>query len=129
MVHLMTARKNRTGYDRDREYLTSNQLTGFRNALGTLAHLMETGDPKNYFNLESGFDNCRYLEIFRPAAHLLEEKLFEDLSRRLIDQGRSEEHTSELQSRGHLVCRLLLEKKNTKIYDPVMLENHIQMIA
>src|SRR5207253_9651388 len=29
---------------------------------------------------------------------------------------RSEEHTSELQSRGHLVCRLLLEKKkkNTK---------------
>src|SRR5690625_6486964 len=27
---------------------------------------------------------------------------------------RSEEHTSELQSRGHLVCRLLLEKKNRK---------------
>src|SRR5690625_6384603 len=26
---------------------------------------------------------------------------------------RSEEHTSELQSRGHLVCRLLLEKKKT----------------
>src|SRR5690625_6779801 len=25
---------------------------------------------------------------------------------------RSEEHTSELQSRGHIVCRLLLEKKN-----------------
>src|SRR5690625_5483698 len=28
---------------------------------------------------------------------------------------RSEEHTSELQSRGHLVCRLLLEKKNIQI--------------
>src|SRR5215510_15835552 len=27
---------------------------------------------------------------------------------------RSEEHTSELQSRGHLVCRLLLEKKKTR---------------
>src|SRR5207253_3715041 len=27
-------------------------------------------------------------------------------------EDRSEEHTSELQSRGHLVCRLLLEKKN-----------------
>src|SRR5437660_5819186 len=27
---------------------------------------------------------------------------------------RSEEHTSELQSRGHLVCRLLREKKNKK---------------
>src|SRR5690625_6237946 len=31
-----------------------------------------------------------------------------------VDTGfRSEEHTSELQSRGHLVCRLLLEKKKT----------------
>src|SRR5437660_488537 len=29
-------------------------------------------------------------------------------------EGRSEEHTSELQSRGHLVCRLLLEKKKNK---------------
>src|SRR5439155_19691002 len=29
----------------------------------------------------------------------------------LRDAQRSEEHTSELQSRGHLVCRLLLEKK------------------
>src|SRR5437870_7648855 len=28
-----------------------------------------------------------------------------------MEGGRSEEHTSELQSRGHLVCRLLLEKK------------------
>src|SRR5690625_6814843 len=28
--------------------------------------------------------------------------------------GRSEEHTSELQSRGHLVCRLLLEKKKRR---------------
>src|SRR3989442_10615514 len=28
--------------------------------------------------------------------------------------GRSEEHTSELQSRPHLVCRLLLEKKKKK---------------
>src|SRR3712207_7280654 len=32
----------------------------------------------------------------------------------VLHQGRSEEHTSELQSRQYLVCRLLLEKK--KIY-------------
>src|SRR5690625_6392613 len=32
---------------------------------------------------------------------------------------RSEEHTSELQSRGHLVCRLLLEKKNTTLTRPL----------
>src|SRR2546429_5178962 len=31
-----------------------------------------------------------------------------------LDSMRSEEHTSELQSRLHLVCRLLLEKKNPR---------------
>src|SRR3712207_8039196 len=31
---------------------------------------------------------------------------------------RSEEHTSELQSRQYLVCRLLLEKKNNKVITP-----------
>src|SRR3712207_7727857 len=31
------------------------------------------------------------------------------------DEGRSEEHTSELQSRQYLVCRLLLEKKKKKL--------------
>src|SRR5437870_9817620 len=31
---------------------------------------------------------------------------------------RSEEHTSELQSRGHLVCRLLLEKKKKRNTTP-----------
>src|SRR2546429_8563360 len=38
-----------------------------------------------------------------------------DIRELLIDDGgRSEEHTSELQSRLHLVCRLLLEKKKNK---------------
>src|SRR5689334_24660833 len=32
-----------------------------------------------------------------------------------VGSARSEEHTSELQSQFHLVCRLLLEKKKTKI--------------
>src|ERR1035438_10839106 len=38
---------------------------------------------------------------------------------------RSEEHTSELQSLRHLVCRLLLEKKNTNVlaqHDPPYIE-------
>src|SRR5690625_6253818 len=34
--------------------------------------------------------------------------------------GRSEEHTSELQSRGHLVCRLLLEKKHNRPVSPIL---------
>src|SRR3989449_7604050 len=57
-------------------------------------------------------------------AHRLGERTGHDVERALErgvvrghDVVRSEEHTSELQSRLHLVCRLLLEKKkNTRIH-------------
>src|SRR3712207_8626628 len=38
------------------------------------------------------------------------------LIHRLAHSRRSEEHTSELQSRQYLVCRLLLEKKKKRLY-------------
>src|SRR3989449_6005412 len=43
---------------------------------------------------------------------------------------RSEEHTSELQSRLHLVCRLLLEKKKIKrgLYTLTELDDHVRLI-
>src|SRR5215208_3640770 len=52
-----------------------------------------------------------YTTLFRSPDHLAEQLSLAivDPVRRMI--GRSEEHTSELQSRGHLVCRLLLEKQ------------------
>src|SRR5690625_6228841 len=51
----------------------------------------------------SGMNDVDYKDIFQFDLKCIEE-LF-------ISNWRSEEHTSELQSRGHLVCRLLLEKK------------------
>src|SRR2546429_661737 len=45
------------------------------------------------------------------AAHAVVERIDGIQRRRLAEKRRSEEHTSELQSRLHLVCRLLLEKK------------------
>src|SRR5205809_5859608 len=45
--------------------------------------------------------------------------------RRFRKWKRSEEHTSELQSRLHLVCRLLLEKKKKKIKIQYALTEHI----
>src|SRR2546429_6519947 len=41
-------------------------------------------------------------------------------------RARSEEHTSELQSRLHLVCRLLLEKKNKHYHHRLSLE-HLEL--
>src|SRR2546429_2640867 len=51
-------------------------------------------------------------EIGRRFAHQLREGI--DVEVGVLVAIRSEEHTSELQSRLHLVCRLLLEKKKKK---------------
>src|SRR5438445_8378233 len=59
-----------------------------------------------------------YTTLFRSAGlvHARFLAQVEDvLQRRHRERGRSEEHTSELQSRQYLVCRLLLEKKKTII--------------
>src|SRR5690349_23221299 len=45
-------------------------------------------------------------------------------ARTLISRWRSEEHTSELQSRRDLVCRLLLEKKKKKIKNSDKINKH-----
>src|SRR2546429_3743187 len=62
-----------------------------------------------------------YTTLFRSSARILTRgKMTEFWGRveariKLAAGQRSEEHTSELQSRLHLVCRLLLEKKKKKI--------------
>src|SRR5437870_6746849 len=65
------------------------------------------------------------LELFYASGLRLSELVGLDLddvnlSGRVV-RVRSEEHTSELQSRGHLVCRLLLEKKKLNITTIIIL--------
>src|SRR3712207_7594089 len=43
----------------------------------------------------------------------------DDMAAQDAEEQRSEEHTSELQSRQYLVCRLLLEKKKINIYSSI----------
>src|SRR5262245_64369093 len=56
-------------------------------------------------------DLSRALELDPDRSQLWAER-----ARARASEGRSEEHTSELQSLRHLVCRLLLEKKITAIH-------------
>src|SRR5256884_3537002 len=84
--------------------------------------LGEAGD-----RVESGVGGTEAEKIY----NLLEAEFRSDRER--IDSGgllraqiesRSEEHTSELQSRLHLVCRLLLEKKKTLVQDVIDVRSH-----
>src|SRR6202043_3906018 len=54
-----------------------------------------------------------YTTLFRSHAMVAAETGKADNRARFMAVVRSEEHTSELQSRPHLVCRLLLEKKKS----------------
>src|SRR5439155_22561594 len=57
-------------------------------------------------------DELQLLQREDKLLHVLFSSIPDDLA--LYDKPRSEEHTSELQSRGHHVCRLLLEKKKIR---------------
>src|SRR5258708_10844074 len=54
-----------------------------------------------------------YTTLFRSTGSAMAARWLHGGSRPFCLRPRSEEHTSELQSPDHLVCRLLLEKKHT----------------
>src|SRR5438067_6357685 len=69
--------------------------------------------------VQDAFLSCyRRIDTFRGDA------TFSTWMHRITVNARSEEHTSELQSRFDLVCRLLLEKK--KIHKHIIIPKHIQ---
>src|SRR5436309_6359052 len=53
-----------------------------------------------------------FLQLINICPNLLEERASYSIA--LVQKSRSEEHTSELQSRENLVCRLRLEKKKSR---------------
>src|SRR5688572_32269788 len=81
---------------------------------------------KKIFCREYGADDISFNEFITQQSRGKLIYLIEELGRRpedkqsiwipegLVGIGRSEEHTSELQSQSNLVCRLLLEKKKKK---------------
>src|SRR5262245_3722931 len=63
---------------------------------------------------KEGSDVARWLQARGVAAFVLKYRLMDTgTEEEYRERARSEEHTSELQSLRHLVCRLLLEKKKT----------------
>src|SRR5690625_5621820 len=74
----------------------------------------QIGDETKELNLLIKADTQGSIEALRSVLGTIKVEGLEINIIRASVGARSEEHTSELQSRGHLVCRLLLEKKNTE---------------
>src|SRR5689334_9126730 len=103
--------------------VTKNQLPARLKTIGVPAFQMESQALR--YKIESRFTDAVMRELVhrgrglrvqghREGADAVIEGVIKrfNFSGVLLDDKRSEEHTSELQSQFHLVCRLLLEKKN-----------------
>src|SRR5690625_6246703 len=91
--------------------------TILRHEGGYVDHPQDPGGATNYGITQTTYDGWRGVPrvASRPVRLITQEEVRAIYLERYWRPARcrSEEHTSELQSRGHLVCRLLLEKKTT----------------
>src|SRR5439155_16840277 len=83
------------------------------NSVRTLGFNLKPSSRRSRRAKNGSFDsrNTRKLKQAKHACAPSSRRLKPTSRRPMKALARSEEHTSELQSRGHLVCRLLLEKK------------------
>src|SRR5690625_6970389 len=90
--------------------LMEDQVLALNNKGIKALHL---GGNLGIMELRRLLDNALYGEykFLYLSPERLQNELVQETIRNLPVSLRSEEHTSELQSRGHLVCRLLLEQK------------------
>src|SRR2546422_7693167 len=86
-----------------------------RSTLFPYTTLFRSGSIKPTMLLNVRASLSRYIDPATAEANRNFDLIGAGFSARLVSQLRSEEHTSELQSRLHLVCRLLLEKKKKNI--------------
>src|SRR2546422_8198016 len=86
-----------------------------RSTLFPYTTLFRSAGHRQVVDSQSRLDVARIVGcVARPPERPEHPLVVHGQSRNGGDHGRSEEHTSELQSRLHLVCRLLLEKKKKK---------------
>src|SRR5690625_5441557 len=105
----------------EREYMQCTKC-GLQTPLGLFQHCDTERDGTPVFakysdstgpgrNIKKGRSSGPHLQWVKNTTGKIEDIITREEWDKANPPLRSEEHTSELQSRGHLVCRLLLEKK------------------
>src|SRR2546427_6045842 len=105
-------------------------IQGFGNVGSHLARLLDSEAGAKVIavsSVEGGVYNDKGLDVPGLLAHVAHGKPVPEWSggKRITNEERSEEHTSELQSQSNLVCRLLLEKKKKTLISYVHLNEII----
>src|SRR5690625_6232574 len=104
-------------YIKTGEYLHKKKFDEYTKTSEQYIAMIEDTIADNTFDFEQitalqEWEENIHSEVFDSYANRQRAQARANFQSLATDGERSEEHTSELQSRGHLVCRLLLEQKN-----------------
>lgn len=87
-MNIAHMRMQRTPDDRHWQVLNSPDFGGIKPSLDIIVnYLLNEEDASDFFNPSSEFDNCRYLEIFRPAAIAFNHPEYEGVAQQLMIHG------------------------------------------
>lgn len=86
-MNIALMRKQRTGFDRDWQVLNSADFGGIKPSMDIIVSYLNGEDTSDFFKSTDDFDDCRYLEIFRPAAIAFNHPEYESVAQQLIFDG------------------------------------------
>jgi unsaturated chondroitin disaccharide hydrolase len=86
-MNLATIRKNRTENDRDWQVFDSYNYGGLKPAIDNLVEYVNDQNTTTHFNPNPAFDECRYLEIFKPAAIVFDSRGYNEAANELLNRG------------------------------------------
>lgn len=86
-IKIAQMRKNIGGFDRHWQTLNSENYGGIKPALDAIVNYLNGEDVSIYFEVSSSFNDCRYLEILKPASVAFESYEYESAAQKLISGG------------------------------------------
>lgn len=86
-LKIASMRKNRGGVDRDWQTLNTHNYGRLKPAIDAIVDYINGEDASDYFTVSPDFDDCRYLEVLKPAAVVFESQVYEEASQNLINSG------------------------------------------
>lgn len=86
-IYIALIRKNRGGSDRDWPIFESANFGGIKPSLDVIVRYLEGESVSEFFTTSVTFDDCRYLEILKPAAIAFQSVEYERAAESLLNSG------------------------------------------
>ena len=86
-MKIASMRKKRSEFDRDWKTLNTPNYGRLKPSIDAIVDYLNGEDASDFFTVSQSFDNCRYLEVLKPAAVVFDSIEYEEASLNLINSG------------------------------------------